>query len=102
MKRSLLEGCVKQWQVQYHDSVTKQNQEKLENTEQAKSRKRKRTLHTNQRNRQALKEEVAKAKVLGNYYMVCDLSYHARLRFAFLPIALLVLFLVYTLSYLHS
>ena len=69
-KRSLLEACVKQWQKQYHDAITRQSEEQLENTIQAQTRKRKRTLFTNQRNRQALKEEVSKAKVLGNYYLV--------------------------------
>ena len=74
VKRSLVEACVRKWQVQFYDSDTKQKQGKLENTKQAKARKRKRTLDTNQRNRKALQEEVVKAKGLGNYYMVCGLA----------------------------
>jgi len=70
VKRSLLEACVKQWQVQYHNAVAQQKQERLESDKQARTRKRKRTLLTNQRKRKALQEEVVKAQVLDNYYMV--------------------------------
>ena len=76
MKRSLLETCVKRWKTQYHDSDAKQKQGKLDNIQQAKVRKRKRTLDANKRNRKALKAEVVKAQGLGNYYMVSGLFEH--------------------------
>ena len=73
-RRSLLQACVNKWRVQFSNAITKQHEEKQQKNKQSQERKRKRTLHTNQRNRQQLQDEVIKAKIVGNYYMVCVMS----------------------------
>ena len=71
VRRNLLETCVEKWRVQFRHAAAKQHEGKLKKDKETQSRKRKRTLSTNQRTRQTLQDEVAKAKILGNYYMVC-------------------------------